>query len=244
MNYAGLALIALGIAMMVGEMLVPSFGALGIGGIIAFVVGSIMLMDTDLPGFGISWQVVGGRGARRGAPADADDRHAGAQPAARRGRPARRRWSAASARCSTGATARAASGSTARSGRRAARPGSRRGSTVRITAIQGLTLEVEPDPSGIVAGQHQAGECGMPFILNNALILIPVALIVVFLFAAIRVIREYERAVVFQLGRFWKVKGPGLILVIPVIQQAVKVDLGSACTTSRARTSSRATTCS
>jgi membrane-bound serine protease (ClpP class) len=59
-NYAGLALIALGIAMMVGEMLMPSFGALGVGGIIAFVVGSIMLMDTDLPGFGISWQVVGG----------------------------------------------------------------------------------------------------------------------------------------------------------------------------------------
>ena len=65
----------------------------------------------------------------------------------------------------------------------------------------------------------------MPFILNNALILIPIALILVFLFAAIRVIREYERAVVFQLGRFWKVKGPGLILVIPVIQQAVRVDL-------------------
>ena len=59
-NYAGLALIALGVAMMVGEMVVPSFGALGIGGIIAFVVGSVMLMDTDAPGFGISWQVVGG----------------------------------------------------------------------------------------------------------------------------------------------------------------------------------------
>jgi membrane-bound serine protease (ClpP class) len=59
-NYAGLALIVLGIAMMVGEMLMPSFGALGVGGIVAFVVGSIMLMDTDLPGFGISWQVVGG----------------------------------------------------------------------------------------------------------------------------------------------------------------------------------------
>jgi membrane-bound serine protease (ClpP class) len=59
-NYAGLALIALGLAMMVAEMLVPSFGALGIGGIIAFVVGSVMLMDTDLPGFGISWQLVGG----------------------------------------------------------------------------------------------------------------------------------------------------------------------------------------
>jgi membrane-bound serine protease (ClpP class) len=59
-NYAGLALIALGIAMMAGELAMPSFGALGIGGVIAFVVGSIMLMDTDAPGFGISWQVVGG----------------------------------------------------------------------------------------------------------------------------------------------------------------------------------------
>jgi membrane-bound serine protease (ClpP class) len=59
-NYAGLALIGLGLALMVAEMLVPSVGALGIGGIVAFVVGSIMLMDTDAPGFGISWQVVGG----------------------------------------------------------------------------------------------------------------------------------------------------------------------------------------
>jgi membrane-bound serine protease (ClpP class) len=59
-NYAGLALIGLGIALMLAEMLVPSFGALGVGGVVAFVVGSIMLMDTDAPGFGISWQVVGG----------------------------------------------------------------------------------------------------------------------------------------------------------------------------------------
>ena len=59
-NYAGLALIGLGIALMVSEMLLPSFGALGVGGVVAFVVGSIMLMDTDAPGFGISWQVVGG----------------------------------------------------------------------------------------------------------------------------------------------------------------------------------------
>jgi membrane-bound serine protease (ClpP class) len=59
-NYAGLALIGLGIAMMVGEMLMPSFGALGIGGIIAFVVGSIMLIDIEAPGFGISWQLIGG----------------------------------------------------------------------------------------------------------------------------------------------------------------------------------------
>lgn len=59
-NYAGLALIGLGLALMVSEMFLPAFGSLGIGGVVAFVVGSIMLMDTDAPGFGISWQVIGG----------------------------------------------------------------------------------------------------------------------------------------------------------------------------------------
>lgn len=55
-----------------------------------------------------------------------------------------------------------------------------------------------------------------------------VVLLVIFaalLFAAINVMREYERAVVFFLGKFQTVKGPGLILIIPVIQQMVKVDL-------------------
>jgi len=56
---------------------------------------------------------------------------------------------------------------------------------------------------------------------------LPVALLIILvvLLSSLRVVREYERAVVFLLGRFWKVKGPGLIVVIPVIQQAVKVDL-------------------
>ncbi|MEO6352176.1 MAG: slipin family protein [Burkholderiaceae bacterium] len=50
-------------------------------------------------------------------------------------------------------------------------------------------------------------------------------LILALLAASIRVLREYERGVVFQLGRFWGVKGPGLIILIPVIQQMVRVDL-------------------
>jgi len=57
-NYAGLALIALGIAFMVAETFVPAFGILGIGGIVAFVVGSVMLMEADVPGFGVSWPVI------------------------------------------------------------------------------------------------------------------------------------------------------------------------------------------
>jgi regulator of protease activity HflC (stomatin/prohibitin superfamily) len=49
--------------------------------------------------------------------------------------------------------------------------------------------------------------------------------VIAVLFASFRVLREYERGVVFLLGKFWKVKGPGLILIVPGIQQMVKVDL-------------------
>ena len=56
-------------------------------------------------------------------------------------------------------------------------------------------------------------------------LLVLVGLVAAILFSAFRVLREYERGVVFLLGRFWKVKGPGLILVIPVIQQMVRADL-------------------
>ncbi|MFL9814246.1 slipin family protein [Stutzerimonas sp. VN223-3] len=50
-------------------------------------------------------------------------------------------------------------------------------------------------------------------------------LLIALLASTFRILREYERGVVFQLGRFWKVKGPGLIMVIPAIQQMVRVDL-------------------
>ncbi len=53
-NYAGLALIIVGIALMTAEAFAPSFGALGLGGIAAFVFGAIMMFDSDIPGFGIS----------------------------------------------------------------------------------------------------------------------------------------------------------------------------------------------
>src|SRR5437588_135322 len=50
-------------------------------------------------------------------------------------------------------------------------------------------------------------------------------LVIIFLTQAIRILREYERGVIFTLGRFTGVKGPGLIILIPVVQQMVKVDL-------------------
>jgi len=57
-NYAGLGLIILGLAFMAAEVFMPSFGAIGIGGVVAFVTGSVLLVDTDMPGFGIPWVVI------------------------------------------------------------------------------------------------------------------------------------------------------------------------------------------
>jgi membrane-bound serine protease (ClpP class) len=59
-NYAGLALIVLGIGFMVAEVFLPAYGSLGIGGVIAFVIGSVILIDTDIPDYGIPLALIGG----------------------------------------------------------------------------------------------------------------------------------------------------------------------------------------
>jgi membrane-bound serine protease (ClpP class) len=66
-NYAGLALMLLGIAFMVGELFFPTYGSLGIGGAIAFVVGSVILIDTDIPGYGVPFALVLGIAAASAA---------------------------------------------------------------------------------------------------------------------------------------------------------------------------------
>ena len=58
-NYAGLALVALGIGMIIAEFFFPTFGSLGLGGLIAFVVGSLILFDTDVPGMNIGLPLIG-----------------------------------------------------------------------------------------------------------------------------------------------------------------------------------------
>ena len=56
-------------------------------------------------------------------------------------------------------------------------------------------------------------------------VFVGLVIFVALLLYTFRVLREYERGVIFTLGRFWKVKGPGLIIVIPVVQQMERVDL-------------------
>ena len=62
-SFVGLALTLLGIALMVAEAFVPAFGVMGIGGIAAFVIGSVLLLETDAPGYGISWPLIGATAA-------------------------------------------------------------------------------------------------------------------------------------------------------------------------------------
>lgn len=59
LDYAGLGLIGLGVVLMVAEAITPSFGVLGLGGIAAFVLGSAMLIDTDIPAYQVSWWLIG-----------------------------------------------------------------------------------------------------------------------------------------------------------------------------------------
>lgn len=59
----------------------------------------------------------------------------------------------------------------------------------------------------------------------NIMVISIIASVLIILIASLKVLREYERAVVFTLGRFWRVKGPGLIIIIPFIQEMVRVQL-------------------
>jgi regulator of protease activity HflC (stomatin/prohibitin superfamily) len=64
------------------------------------------------------------------------------------------------------------------------------------------------------------------FILGVGGAVVPLLVLLAILFASsVRILREYQRAVVFQLGRFWKVKGPGLVILVPGLQKMVRVDL-------------------
>ena len=70
-NYAGLTLVLLGLAFLVAEAFLPSYGSLGVGGIIAFVIGAVMLIDTDVPGFGVPYWLIGSLAVISAVPASA-----------------------------------------------------------------------------------------------------------------------------------------------------------------------------
>ena len=143
-NYAGVALILIGIALMVTELFMPSFGALGIGGVVSFVIGSVILIDTDVEGFAVSMPLVATVGVVVAGLFSATILIAIRQ---------RRRPVVSGREEMIGARAEALS-SFSGSGRvmahgemwsaRASEP-VERGQHLRIKSIDGLVLEVEPD---------------------------------------------------------------------------------------------------
>ncbi len=213
-NYAGVALLVVGIAFMIAEVFVPAYGSLGIGGIVAFVIGSVMMIDTDVPGFVLPWPLIaaiavperavhparGGHGDA-GAQAPGGKRPRGDDRGRRRGHRGFRAgglgadpWRELE---SAGPRSRCSAGRRSASGR----------STVWCSKSR--------RNGNYERGVKMGGYFGIALLIGIGLLL----------FTALRVLREYERGVVFQLGRFWSVKGPGLVIIIPGIQQMVRVDL-------------------
>ncbi len=213
-NYAGLALIALGLALMIGEAFTPSFGALGISGVITFIVGSLILIETDLPGFGLSLPlilgfalvsallsffiiglalkaqrrpVITGAEALRGALGHAVDGFPGEGSVRLRGEI----WSA---RCD-----------------HAIAPGA----PIRVVGRDGLSTA-----GRIPCPPFERG----PFMFIE-LYFVPVIVLFGLVIGSLRILREYVRGVIFTLGRFTGIKGPGLVIVIPGIQKMERVDL-------------------
>lgn len=146
-NYAGAALIGIGTVLLIAEAIAPSFGVLGFGGIVAFVVGSVLLIRTDVPGFGISWMVIGSvalvgsalilltailfmRSRRRAVVTGVEEMIGGSGNVVE--------WSGESGRVRIRGEIWRARGAGALGV----------GSKIRVTAIDGLTLVVEPEANG------------------------------------------------------------------------------------------------
>ncbi len=65
----------------------------------------------------------------------------------------------------------------------------------------------------------------VPELTSVVLVVVPMVVLLFVFYSSLKILREYERGVVFALGRFWMVKGPGLIVLVPFVQQMVRVDL-------------------
>jgi membrane-bound serine protease (ClpP class) len=142
-SYAGLALLLLGVALMVAEIVTPTVGVLGVGGVIAFVAGSIILFDSDLPGYRVSMPIIAAAAA-----ASAGVFFVGLNAAMR----ARRLKVSTGREAMIGATAIALEDFAERGNVRAfsedwlaqsPRP-VRKGDRLRVTSVEGLVLRVEP----------------------------------------------------------------------------------------------------
>ncbi|MGY4417297.1 regulator of protease activity HflC (stomatin/prohibitin superfamily)/membrane protein implicated in regulation of membrane protease activity [Bradyrhizobium sp. LB7.1] len=220
-NYAGLGLMLVGIALLAIEAFNPTV-VIGLGGVVAFVLGAIMLVRVEAPGYRLSWSVIAVvaamftgfvlivlgalRRARRGPP------RVGAQ--AMRGLAAEvLDWNEKEGHVFTHGERWQARGTDT------FKPGER----VGVGEVGGGRQYRRPDAGGPASGRCERGRSTLMF--EYSIYAVLALIVIMFLTQAVRILREYERGVIFTLGRFTGVKGPGLIILIPVVQQLVKVDL-------------------
>jgi membrane-bound ClpP family serine protease/regulator of protease activity HflC (stomatin/prohibitin superfamily) len=239
----GVLLLAFGVAMIVAEAHLPTHGILGASGVAALIAAGLVLYDTGTSAFEVSVPVVVLAGLLMGGFLG----FAVERAMRARRQPARTGWEEMIGAVGEvrdpldpvgqvfveGALWRAelapAAGDATQRGAEADADGRglRRGSRVRVESVEGLTLRVrpldgEPDATeGAAAATDKELQVGVALAIVGLLLIF--ALIV--LASSIRILREYERGVIFRLGRLIAQKGPGLILLIPIIDRMVRVDL-------------------
>ncbi len=221
LDYAGLGLVILGIGMMIAEGFAPTLGALGVGGAAAFVIGAILLVDTDSPAFRLSYWVIGGVAAVSALMFFLIVAFA---------------WRAHRRPVTTGAAEIVGHSATVLDwqgtggyvrvrGEEWQRPGRRAAGRRRNRHRRPDRRPYRPRAAQCAVRRRVARKGNRVMITNLVIAAAVVALIVFILAQAIFIFREYERGVMFTLGRFTRVCGPGFVLMIPVVQKAVKVDL-------------------
>ena len=205
---------ALGIGLIVAEFFMPAFGSLGVGGLAAFVIGSIILFENHSAGALVAMPLIVGIAVAGGLVIVAMVWLAAG---------ARRRPLSTGVETMIGATVEAVNDcrdrSVVRFWRRVVERPHRR-STARRSAGSILSEVEATDAVGGTAAQLEGvtNESVVTHIVFVALLLVVIS--------SIRILKEYERGVMFTLGRFTGVKGPGVRLVLPaLIQQMKKVEL-------------------
>ena len=143
-DYAGAGLVLLGIALMVAEAFIGSFGVIGAGGIVAFAIGSIVMFHSNAPGIGLSLSLVAAVHHRDRRFSHSGARHAPALPAAPRASPAAKPCSAPRARRWSGTARKGESGSKARFGALVLPVPCSPGSRIKVVSRRDLILTVEP----------------------------------------------------------------------------------------------------
>ena len=229
-NLTGLLLIFLGVGLLISEAFVTSYGILGLGGVTAFVIGSLFLIDTSKTDLAVNRNII------YGAAAALTLIILGIGYIVARERRSRSTTGAEGIVGEVGevreAIAPGAPGKVFVHGeiwRAVSTDALSPGARARVKSINGLELQVQK--AGVETRRIAQGigkpraHWGRRRIAMASGVGIVVFIGVIFVLSGLKVLNEYERGVVFRLGRLTPYRGPGVIFVIPVLERMARIDL-------------------